>query len=134
MQGGSGGRPSSGTSGVESSTLWSGGQPTPHLRSAWSRPSCCGFSTAPCLDSPPDWRPFSKRLRQQRLWPWSSSSNTRRPVPQEATQRKLDEILRASPDADNSLITLEEAPDSELKAATEAHRDARRDTRGEGPS
>ena len=28
---------------------------------------------------------------------------------QEATQRKLDEILRASPEADNSLITLEEA-------------------------
>ena len=53
---------------------------------------------------------------------------------QEATQRKLDEILRASPDADNSLITLEEAPDNELKAATDAHRDARRDARGEGPS
>ena len=53
---------------------------------------------------------------------------------QEATQRKLDEILRASPDVDNSLITLEEAPDNELKAATEAHRDARRDARGEGPS
>jgi low affinity Fe/Cu permease len=56
----------------------------------------------------------------------------------EATQRKLDEILRASPGADNSLITLEEAPDDELKAATEAHRDARRDARhdarGEGPS
>jgi low affinity Fe/Cu permease len=48
----------------------------------------------------------------------------------EATQRKRDEILRASPDADNSLITLEEAPDNELKAATDAHRDARR----EGPS
>ena len=53
---------------------------------------------------------------------------------QEATQRKLDEILRASPNADNSLITLEEAPDNELKAATDAHRDARRDARGEGPS
>ena len=53
---------------------------------------------------------------------------------QEATQRKLDEILRASPEADNSLITLEEAPDNELKAATDAHRDARRDARGEGPS
>jgi low affinity Fe/Cu permease len=47
---------------------------------------------------------------------------------QEATQRKLDEILRASPEADNSLITLEEAPDNELKAATDAHRDVRRDT------
>ncbi|HZW43229.1 MAG TPA: low affinity iron permease family protein [Dermatophilaceae bacterium] len=46
---------------------------------------------------------------------------------QEATQRKLDEILRASPEADNSLITLEEAPDNELKAATDAHRDLRRE-------
>jgi hypothetical protein len=45
---------------------------------------------------------------------------------QEATQRKLDEILRASPDAGNTLITLEEAPDNELKAATDAHGDARR--------
>jgi low affinity Fe/Cu permease len=49
---------------------------------------------------------------------------------QEATQRKLDEILRASPGADNSLITLEEAPDNELKAATTSSRDARRDARG----
>jgi low affinity Fe/Cu permease len=51
---------------------------------------------------------------------------------QEATQRKLDEILRALPDADNSLITLEEAPDNELKAATDSHRGARRDARREG--
>ena len=49
---------------------------------------------------------------------------------QAATQRKLDEILRASPGADNSLITLEEAPDNELKAATAASRDARRDAGG----
>ncbi len=48
---------------------------------------------------------------------------------EEATQRKLDEILRASPGADKSLITLEEAPDNELKAATDAHRDVRRDVR-----
>jgi len=48
-----------------------------------------------------------------------------------ATQRKLDEILRASPDADNTLITLEEAPDNELKAATQAHRDVRRDAQQE---
>jgi low affinity Fe/Cu permease len=34
---------------------------------------------------------------------------------QETTHRKLDEVLRASPEADNSLITLEEAPDIELK-------------------
>ena len=51
---------------------------------------------------------------------------------QAATQRKLDEILRASPAADNTLITLEEAPDNELKAATAASRDARRDA-GHGP-
>jgi low affinity Fe/Cu permease len=50
---------------------------------------------------------------------------------QAATQRKLDEILRASPDADNTLITLEEAPDNELKAATQAHRDVRRDAQQE---
>ena len=50
---------------------------------------------------------------------------------EEATQRKLDEILRARPGADNSLITLEEAPDAELKAATDAHRDVRRDARRE---
>jgi len=43
---------------------------------------------------------------------------------QAATQRKLDEILRSSPSADNTLITLEEAPDNELKAATAASRDA----------
>jgi low affinity Fe/Cu permease len=52
---------------------------------------------------------------------------------QEATQRKLDEILRASPEADNSLITLEEAPDNELKAATDAHRGVRREARQEEP-
>ena len=48
---------------------------------------------------------------------------------QPATQRKLDEFLRSSPAADNTLITSEEAPDDELKAATAASRDARR---GEG--
>ena len=53
---------------------------------------------------------------------------------QSATQRKLDEILLASPEADNTLITLEEAPDNELKAATDAHRDARRDATQESPS
>ncbi len=50
---------------------------------------------------------------------------------QAVTQRKLDEILRASPEADNSMITLEEAPDKELKAAADTHRDARRDARHE---
>ena len=53
---------------------------------------------------------------------------------QAATQRKLDEILLASPAADNTLITLEEAPDNELKAATNAHRDARRDASQQSPS
>jgi low affinity Fe/Cu permease len=53
---------------------------------------------------------------------------------QAATQRKLDEILLASPEADNTLITLEEAPDNELKAATDAHRDARRDANREPPT
>jgi len=48
---------------------------------------------------------------------------------QAATQRKLDEILRASPEADNTMITLEEAPDNELRAATDAHRDVRRDAK-----
>ena len=48
-----------------------------------------------------------------------------------ATQRELDEILRASPGADNSLITLEEAPDNELRAATAASRDVRRDARSD---
>jgi low affinity Fe/Cu permease len=45
---------------------------------------------------------------------------------QEATQRKLDEILAALPDADNSVISLEHAPDHELQAAARKHRDARK--------
>jgi low affinity Fe/Cu permease len=44
---------------------------------------------------------------------------------QAVTHRKLDEILRALPAADNALITLEEAPDSELHAVAESHREAR---------
>jgi len=52
---------------------------------------------------------------------------------QAATQRKLDEILRASPEADKKLITLEEAPDHELKAAAQAHRDIKRDAQQEPP-
>ena len=35
---------------------------------------------------------------------------------QSATQRKLDELLRAQPSADNTLISVEEAPDHELDA------------------
>jgi low affinity Fe/Cu permease len=33
-----------------------------------------------------------------------------------ATQRKLDELLRSQPSADDSLIAVEEAPDDELEA------------------
>ncbi len=36
-----------------------------------------------------------------------------------ATQRKLDELLRALPTADNRLIAVEEAPDAELEALTD---------------
>ncbi len=35
---------------------------------------------------------------------------------QSATQRKLDELVRTQPSADNRLIALEEAPDAELEA------------------
>ncbi len=38
---------------------------------------------------------------------------------QTATQRKLDELLRAIPRADNRLIAVEEAPDHELEALME---------------
>jgi low affinity Fe/Cu permease len=44
---------------------------------------------------------------------------------QRATQRKLDEILRALPGADNSLLTLEHAADSELHATGHEHRQIR---------
>lgn len=44
---------------------------------------------------------------------------------QAVTQRKLDEILRALPGADNAMITLEEAPDKELRAAANTHRELR---------
>ncbi len=38
---------------------------------------------------------------------------------QAAVQRKLDELLRALPDADNRLISVEAAPDDELEALAE---------------
>jgi low affinity Fe/Cu permease len=44
---------------------------------------------------------------------------------QAVTQRKLDEILRALPDADNALITLEKAPDRALRRVALKHRDVR---------
>lgn len=40
---------------------------------------------------------------------------------QSATQRKLDEILHALPEADNALLTLEHASDSELRATGDSH-------------
>jgi len=46
---------------------------------------------------------------------------------QVATQRKLDEILRAIPRADNSLIALEDADDHTLATT---HRDLRREALG----
>jgi low affinity Fe/Cu permease len=42
-----------------------------------------------------------------------------------ATQRKLDEILKALPDADNSPLTLEHASDDELRATGDLHRGVR---------
>src|SRR5213080_1581715 len=44
---------------------------------------------------------------------------------QRATQCKLDEILRAMPGTDNSLLTLEHASDEELRAAGHQHREIR---------
>lgn len=38
-----------------------------------------------------------------------------------ATQRKLDEILRALPDADEALIGLERGPDEKVQATARAH-------------
>jgi len=45
---------------------------------------------------------------------------------QAATQRKLDEILRALPEADNTLLALEHASDDELRATRQQHRQIRR--------
>jgi low affinity Fe/Cu permease len=44
---------------------------------------------------------------------------------QAATQRKLDEILRVLPEADNSLLALEHASDDELRAAHQQHQQIR---------
>jgi low affinity Fe/Cu permease len=44
---------------------------------------------------------------------------------QRATQRKLDEILLALPDADKSLLTLEHASDAELHATGHQHQQVR---------
>lgn len=42
-----------------------------------------------------------------------------------ATQRKLDEILRALPAASNALISVEQATDDQLQTATEVHQQIR---------
>ncbi len=44
---------------------------------------------------------------------------------QAATQRKLDEILRVLPGADNSMLALEHASDEELRAAHQEHQQIR---------
>jgi low affinity Fe/Cu permease len=44
---------------------------------------------------------------------------------QEATQRKLDEILAALPEADNRVISLEDAPDDQLREVGRRHRNVR---------
>lgn len=46
---------------------------------------------------------------------------------QATTQRKLDEILRAMPHADNSIIALEDSDDETLRSAHDAHRGLRRE-------
>jgi low affinity Fe/Cu permease len=53
---------------------------------------------------------------------------------QRATQRKLDEILRALPGADNSMLTLEHAADSELHAAGQEHQEIRKAAVGADPA
>jgi low affinity Fe/Cu permease len=45
---------------------------------------------------------------------------------QSAVQRKLDGILRALPEADNTLLTLEHASDRELRATREDHKSIRK--------
>ena len=46
---------------------------------------------------------------------------------QTVMQRKLDELLRAMPQADNRVIAMEKAPDEELEALTELHHRDRAD-------
>ena len=47
---------------------------------------------------------------------------------QAVTQRKLDEILRALPETDKSVITLERAPDEQVREVTRRHLDVRDDS------
>jgi low affinity Fe/Cu permease len=48
-----------------------------------------------------------------------------------AVQRKLDELIRSSHRADNSLISVEHAPDVELQLLADAFRDQRQEAIGE---
>jgi low affinity Fe/Cu permease len=52
---------------------------------------------------------------------------------QAATQRKLDELLRVTPAAADSLMMLEEAPQEFMLEVEEGHRDARSDSVGDDP-
>lgn len=49
---------------------------------------------------------------------------------QAVTQRKLDEILRALPDADNALVTLEKASDRTLQEVEQKHRGVHEEAAG----
>jgi len=48
---------------------------------------------------------------------------------QAATQRKLDELLKATPGAQDALMMLEEAPQEYILEVEEGHRDVRNDSR-----
>lgn len=52
---------------------------------------------------------------------------------QAATQRKLDEILHALPEADDALVRLEHGSDAELRAAADSHREVREAARDQSP-
>lgn len=52
---------------------------------------------------------------------------------QAVTQRKLDEILHALPEADNALVTLENASDSTLQQVARKHRDVREEATESAP-
>jgi len=47
-----------------------------------------------------------------------------------ATQRKLDELLHALPEADSTLVRLEHGSDAELRAAGDSHQRARQPATG----
>ena len=53
---------------------------------------------------------------------------------QAATQRKLDEILYALPDADNAVVSLEHASETELRATGESHHAIRRSALTDTPA